>query len=48
MKEEVMKTYPKECVNNNCKNVFYVPKEHLHLLLQCKQCTEKSRKNNYV
>ena len=30
------------------KNIFYVPKEHLHLLLQCKQCTEKSRKNNYV
>lgn len=48
MKEEVMKDYPKECVNNNCKNVFYVPKEHLHLLLQCKQCTKKSRKNNYV
>ena len=40
-----MKTYPKECVNNNCKNVFYVPKEHLHLLLQCKECIKKSREN---
>ena len=26
-----MQTSPKECVNNNCKNIFYVPKEHLQL-----------------
>lgn len=31
---------PKECVNNNCKNIMYVPAYKLHMLLQCEKCIE--------
>ncbi len=29
---------PKECCNNNCTNIFYVPDYLLHQALQCKKC----------
>lgn len=32
---------PKECVNNNCNNVFFVPKYKLHILLVCEKCITK-------
>lgn len=31
-------TYPKECINNNCKNIIHVRKEDLVKPLQCPQC----------
>ena len=33
-----MKLKPKECINNSCKNIFYVPDNKLHMMLICKQC----------
>jgi hypothetical protein len=33
---------PKECVNNNCKKIMYVPDYKLHMLLQCDKCIEKN------
>lgn len=43
-------TYPQECVNNLCKNVFYVKKHELSLPLQCLICVknkENERKSNF-
>ena len=31
---------PKQCVNSQCKNVFYVHHTELHLPLQCLKCSE--------
>jgi hypothetical protein len=33
----------KECVNNNCHNIFYVEKYQLNLLLQCTECINKKK-----
>ena len=35
---------PKECINNNCKNVFYVKEHELQLPLQCQSCIDKKNK----
>lgn len=32
---------PKECVNNTCRNIMYVPDHKLHMLLQCDTCIER-------
>lgn len=29
------KIVPKECINNNCKNTFFIPMYKAHMLLQC-------------
>ena len=34
-------TIPKECINNNCKNIIFVPHYQIHLPLQCSRCIEK-------
>lgn len=35
-------TKPKDCVNNNCNNIFYVESYKLGLPLQCESCIIKS------
>jgi len=36
---------PKECVNDSCRNIIYVPDYKLHMLLQCEECIIKREKN---
>lgn len=36
--------YPKECIISECRNVFYVEFNELHLPLQCEECIEKRNK----
>lgn len=38
-----MKLKPKECIHENCKNIFYVPDNKLHMMLICEQCIEKPK-----
>lgn len=35
------KYYPIECINRNCKNVFFVEKHKVGLCLQCETCINK-------
>lgn len=35
---------PKECINQNCKNVFYVKETELKKPLQCEKCIIKRQK----
>ena len=42
-KEGKMKSYPKDCINNKCKNILYVEKHELHLCLICEKCQGKKR-----
>lgn len=37
---------PTQCANRSCSNVIYVEDFLLHLPLQCKKCTERSKKRN--
>ncbi len=37
-----MKLKPKECIHNGCKNIFYVPDNKLHMMLNCEKCIEIS------
>ena len=36
-----MRDKPKECVNNTCKNIMYVPYYNMHLLLECDKCVNE-------
>ena len=36
-----MNNKPKECVNRNCKEIFFVPIDELHLPLICENCQKK-------
>lgn len=38
-----MNTKPKECINLNCKNIFFVENNKLHLPLQCESCINKKK-----
>lgn len=37
---------PKECVNSDCTEVFYVEDSRLDLPLQCGKCITKKEKQN--
>lgn len=37
-----MRDKPKECNNNGCRNIFYVPDYRLPLPLICEKCQTKS------
>lgn len=39
-----MKFKPKECVNSDCTEVFYVESDKLDLPLQCEKCIIKKEK----
>lgn len=39
-----MKTIVKECINNNCKNIFYVKEFESMLPYQCVNCQTKDKK----
>jgi hypothetical protein len=39
-------TQVKECINSNCRNIFYVLKTKLCLPLQCESCTNKRANGN--
>jgi len=43
---EMFKLKPKECINSNCKNIFYVIKVNLCLPLQCEFCINKRTNGN--
>lgn len=38
--------YPKECINDNCKNIIYVEKQELILPLQCPKCAYEKMKSD--
>ena len=37
---------PKECVNSDCIEIFYVEEHKLDLPLQCEKCITKREKQN--
>ena len=37
---------PKECVNSDCIEIFYVEDSKLDLPLQCEKCITKKEKQN--
>lgn len=43
-----MDKHPKECVNQNCKKIFFVKKSELHLPLQCSHCIEKRNERKEI
>jgi len=36
-----MRDKPKECCNNNCNTIIYVPYYLMHQTLQCDKCVDR-------
>ena len=39
-------TKPKQCINQGCTKVMYVPDYKLHMCLECTDCIDKRKKRN--